>query len=287
MQSKKERAKQFITSQGVGLSYDLKGQGLPLVFIHGWSGSSQDFSGTARRLSKKYTTLIYDQRGHGRSDGPLKGYSLSHLAQDLYELIRHLGLKKVILVGHSMGGAVVLAYLRAFSHEGVEGIILVDMAPKLVSDETWHLGLYKGGYKEEDFKKDILQMKEDFDFFYFGFLKRMLPGFTEEKIKKRICLKKKLEPLPYLPGLIELWEDMALMDYRQDLKGILFPVGIFIGEFSIYSKDSALYLTNNLVRGSMVEFKGCTHQLILENPRGFEREIQHFIEKEGLGRNNG
>lgn len=288
MQRKRsESIKEFITSDGVGISYDLKGQGIPLVFVHGWSGSQQDFSGTARRLSKRYITLIYDQRGHGFSDHASIGYKLEQLARDLYELISELGLKKIVLVGHSMGGAVVLEYLRIFGHNNVEGIILVDMSPKLINDEKWHLGLYEGTYKEEDFKRDIGNMKEDFGLFTYNFLKNMLPDLRDEKVRGLLAIRNKTVPPPYVAGLIKLWQDMALMDYREYLEQIKIPVGIFRGEFAFYSIKSSLYLKDELARGSIVEFKGCTHQLILEDPRGFEREIEHFIDKEGIGKNNG
>ena len=215
-----ESIKKFITSDGVGISYDLKGEGVPLVFVHGWSGSKHDFSGTARRLSKRYRTLVYDHRGHGFSDHPFSGYKLEQLARDLYELISELGLKKIVLIGHSMGGAVVLQYLRVFGHNNVAGIILVDMAPKLLNDENWRLGLYEGTYKEEDFKRDIENMREDFELFYFDFLKKMLPDLREEKIRELITLRNKTVPPVYDAGLIKLWQDMALMDYREYLEQI-------------------------------------------------------------------
>lgn len=287
MEKSKDSKKQFITSDGVRLFYDLKGEGTTLVFLHGWSGSSQDFSGPARRLAKKHRTLIYDQRGHGLSGRPPNNYNLQRLAQDLFELISELGLKRVILIGHSMGGGVTLEYLRVFGQELLAGIILVDVVPKLLKDESWDLGLYKGNYKEEDLKSDILLMKEDFNLFYFNFLKRMLPNLKDEKIRGLLALNRKTRPEPYVFGLIKLWEAMALMDYRLDLETIDLPVAIFRGEFSFYSKKSALYLKNKLKGGRIVEFKSCSHQLILEDPRGFEREIQYFIEREGLERNDG
>ncbi|NLY36497.1 MAG: alpha/beta hydrolase [Tissierellia bacterium] len=277
----------FLTSDGVCISYNLKGEGTALVFVHGWSGSQEDFAGSARRLAKKYKTLTYDQRGHGLSDRPLSGYNLKRLVRDLFELICELELEKLVLIGHSMGGAVLLEYLKTFGPKGVAAIVLVDMSPKLINDENWDLGLYNGTYKEENFKEDILSMKEDFQAHSFNFLKNMLPGLKDEKLRALIALRNKVVAPGYEPGLIMLWEDMALMDYRRDLEDIEIPVAVFRGEFSFHSEDCALYMKSKLERGSIVEFKGCTHQLILENPRGFEREVENFIDKEGLGRNNG
>lgn len=259
------------------LHYTLRGQGPALVFIHGWSGSSQDFDGISRRLSKDYTTLIYDQRGHGESGRPEKGYKLSQLAFDLEQLLESLCLFQVVLVGYSMGGAVVLEYLRRFGSQRLCGILLVEMSPKFLNDENWDLGLYRGSYTKEDGLKDLQRMEEDFDGFYLDFLKHMLPHLEDKKIRAMMDIRRKTLLLPSKDALIRLWEELLRMDYREDLRMIELPTEIFWGEHSFYSKKSALYLESHLKNARLVVFKECSHQLILENPQAFEREIRRFM----------
>ncbi|MBR0086091.1 MAG: alpha/beta hydrolase, partial [Lachnospiraceae bacterium] len=85
--------------------YEDKGSGQPVVFAHGWSGSSRRFAEIARPLldTGKFRIIVYDQRGHGASKGCEKGLSMEQLGRDLHTIIQALELKDVILAGHSMG----------------------------------------------------------------------------------------------------------------------------------------------------------------------------------------
>ena len=85
--------------------------------VHGYLGSAQTLERLQAHLEARYRVLLYDQRGHGRSERPVAGtddenaalYSLERLARDLHELLAALGLdgRPVILAGHSMGGFVI------------------------------------------------------------------------------------------------------------------------------------------------------------------------------------
>jgi pimeloyl-ACP methyl ester carboxylesterase len=78
-------------------------------------------------LADKYSLVMYDLRGHGRSEQPPQGYSLDQMTLDLRALLDELGLgdKQVTLVGNSSGVTIALAYAMRFP-EQVEGMILVD-----------------------------------------------------------------------------------------------------------------------------------------------------------------
>ncbi len=61
--------------------------------------------------NKDLRCIVYDRRGHGRSDWPWNGYDYDTLADDLAELIEHLNLHEVTLIGHSIGGDEIIRYL--------------------------------------------------------------------------------------------------------------------------------------------------------------------------------
>ena len=84
-----------------------------ILFIHGWSCSSLYWQKQLKGLSSKYYTVAIDLRGHGRSDKPPFGYTLAYMARDVHEFIEKLNLKDVFLVGWSMGGSRVPAYVRS------------------------------------------------------------------------------------------------------------------------------------------------------------------------------
>src|SRR5713101_1441363 len=91
-------------STSIDLYYEDHGKGLPVVLIHGWplSGTSWDKQ-TAALLAAGHRVITYDRRGFGRSSKPATGYDYNTFAADLDKLLKKLDLKKVALVGFSMG----------------------------------------------------------------------------------------------------------------------------------------------------------------------------------------
>jgi pimeloyl-ACP methyl ester carboxylesterase len=98
-----------------------------LVFLHGIMGQGRNWLTLAKKFSKDFQCLVYDQRGHGQSWHPDQGFQLGDFAKDLQELLDHLGWQEPIhLVGHSMGGRVALVF--ADQHpERVKSLVIVDI----------------------------------------------------------------------------------------------------------------------------------------------------------------
>ncbi|MBI9103797.1 MAG: alpha/beta fold hydrolase [Spirochaetales bacterium] len=103
------------------------GGGAPLFFLHGFLGSGENWKGIARKFRDEYTTLCPDARNHGGSPhSDEMNYEL--MAGDLLETADHYHLDEMILLGHSMGGKIVME--TALSHpERVKALIVVDIAP--------------------------------------------------------------------------------------------------------------------------------------------------------------
>ena len=96
-------------SDGLLLVYDSKGSGdTALVFLHGWCGSRHWWKSQMDAFSGDYRVIAYDQAGHGDSGKDRKEWTGAALAADVGAVVKGLGLKRVILVGHSMGGPIAL-----------------------------------------------------------------------------------------------------------------------------------------------------------------------------------
>ena len=100
----------FTTSDGVRIAYQEVGAGdPPIVFIHGIYGTHQAFGNQVEYFSPNHRCIAVDLRGHGESDKPDQVYSMARYADDVAELMRHLALPPAVMVGHSMGGQVVIS----------------------------------------------------------------------------------------------------------------------------------------------------------------------------------
>ena len=100
----------YYRSGEVRLHYTSEGDGTPCLFIHGsyvdgtfWKKQIEDFK-------KDFKIIVPDLRGHGLSERPKGEYTPQVMAQDIYDLIRELGIKKTSIVGHSLGSRIALQY---------------------------------------------------------------------------------------------------------------------------------------------------------------------------------
>ena len=90
------------------LYYEIHGEGEPLFLLHGGSASIESYENQIPALAKHFQVVAIDSRGHGRTgDSPLP-FSYELLAEDTVALARHLGLKKISVLGWSDGGIIAL-----------------------------------------------------------------------------------------------------------------------------------------------------------------------------------
>jgi pimeloyl-ACP methyl ester carboxylesterase len=117
----------------------------PLVLVHGFTGSRDDWADVLPTLAEIGPTVVLDQRGHGGSThtGTADGYSLEQLALDLDRFLDAIGIASCDLLGHSMGGMVCLRFTLAHP-ERVASLVLMDTSPIPVSSASRKL-LERGG----------------------------------------------------------------------------------------------------------------------------------------------
>ncbi|WP_163853859.1 alpha/beta fold hydrolase [Paenibacillus elgii] len=101
--------KRYADVNGTRLAYIDRGQGTPVILLHGFCGSLAYYDEVAPLLEGRCRLIIPDLRGHGASDAPEGTYTMEAIADDIAALIDRLNIGRPVVLGHSLGGYVTLA----------------------------------------------------------------------------------------------------------------------------------------------------------------------------------
>lgn len=269
----------YATTDNTTLYYEMEGKGQPVVFVHGWSCSHESFTEIVKTMKDKYCCISYSHRGHGASGLAEGGYTMPQLAQDLNELINYLGLKDIILVGHSMGGYTAYEYVKQFGCGNIKKIIVLDMSPKVTCDDQWKYGAF-GTYDNQCMEQDLGIIAQDVTKFMWKFWKLVLPDFAALPEDLELLVAPGLKGFNHTLPLLGLWHAMFTTDYRNVIPSISVPMAYIIPETPIYPMGAANYVkehAGNTVK--IIEAPGCTHMGLTEKPLMTAQDIMAFIEE--------
>jgi len=121
-----EKTGEVKSFDGMRIAYEARGAGdITVVLVHGWSCDRSYFRYQLASLSTRYQVVAIDLAGHGESSLGRQNSTITSYGEDVAAVVKKLGLKRVVLVGHSMGGDVVVAAARLLKGR-VAGLIWLD-----------------------------------------------------------------------------------------------------------------------------------------------------------------
>ncbi|MDR8393019.1 alpha/beta hydrolase [Aliifodinibius sp. S!AR15-10] len=125
-----------LSADGVEINYKVQGTGSPaVVFVHGWSGDMEYWKQQLPYFSRHYKVVAIDLAGHGESGHNREDWTMAAFGEDVVTVIEKLELDTFILVGHSMGGAVVVEAAQLMP-DRVTGLVAVDAFHQLDLERT-------------------------------------------------------------------------------------------------------------------------------------------------------
>ncbi|MFO7341249.1 alpha/beta fold hydrolase [Caldibacillus debilis] len=127
---------------GVELFVQDVGKGDPIVFIPGFTFTTEVFSKQVEHFSKTNRVIVIDPRSHGRSTVTVHGNDYVTHGTDLGKVLRELDVENAVLAGWSFGCLTVWEYVKQFGFERIRSLVLIDMSPKSLSvnDGDWTEG---------------------------------------------------------------------------------------------------------------------------------------------------
>ena len=233
----------------------------PVVFLHGliMDNLSSFYYTVAPAVAAKADSVLYDLRGHGRSERPMDGYRIEDGVDDLVGILDALGIDEPVhLVANSFGGTIALATaLRA--PERVAGMALIEAHPAF------------SGWGEEVIE-DLLDLISGFD----G------PGIRDYLATKAPrTLRTMVKTCEDLVTVSSMGEDLPASEPTDPdrLVAVSCPTLLLYGENSDII-DRAFVLEETIAGSELVVVDGCSHALLMENPKEVERLVTAWLDEQ-------
>jgi pimeloyl-ACP methyl ester carboxylesterase len=227
-----------------------------VLFIHGAGGGQYTWSYQKGFFEKGFNPIIIDLPGHGGSEGEGEE-EIERYAEHVYALLKTLRLKKIFLVGHSMGGAIVQTL--ALTHpETIKGIVLVGTGAKLRV-----LPMILEGVKN-NVAETVLKINQ------FAFSRKAPSDLIEKGVS--LMLQSKAE---VLYGDFLACDRFDLMN---EIEKIVLPTLILCGDDDQLTPAKYSQFLQNRIRGSKLEIlPNAGHMVMMESSQAFNEKIKAFI----------
>ena len=267
------------------LAWSEHGSGTPaFVLCHGFTGSSHDWALEVDKLAERRRVVTVDLRGHGHSTkfGTLEAYSIDQLASDLASFIEAVGGPPVDLLGHSMGGRVVMT-LGLVRPELVRSLVLMDTS-------AW-------SFQPPD--EGMRKMVNDFIAVFDPARGMLTPtsemrGPEDDLIEAAVPPEWQQEKDDILAGTdpfafkalgTELWADVAdgPGSLRSRLPSIACPTTVIVGEHDHSLVDQAPELAAEVANGRLTVIPGAYHSPQLTHAEAWRAAVEAHLEWVGAG----
>jgi non-heme chloroperoxidase len=259
----------------------VKGQGQPMILLHSWAGSHQDWKRLLPALNEQFQTYAWDAKGHGKSVvSDTDPVTIEHMAHDLHDLIIHHDLYNIVLVGHSMGAFVLWSYLKTYGQDRVSKIAILDQSPKLLTDPTWDKGIY-GDFDHQKNQSFLGDLRVDFAETLLRLWANGHNAQTKQAYENNSSFiqmlrsyYQKLDPKP----LIEVWESLVQQDFRAFLSEIQCPVLlVYGGKSNYYSVETAQFVKEKIAKSRLKIYENGDHAPHLNEPERFLDDFISFV----------
>jgi len=241
-----------LSVDGVSIHYDDLGAGEPaLVFVHGWNCDRSYWSGQIEHFAGSHRVVNVDLAGHGDSGQDRADWTMRAFGEDVSAVVTALDLRNVVLVGHSMGGKVVVEAARQLGGR-VAAVVGVD---------TFHSGGRETprGMQEEVFE----QLAEDYAGFIAGFVDRVFVEQSDLAIKNWV--KADMAAAPYASA-VGARRASGSYDATPVIASLDAPLALINSDF--LPTDTA-HLEANAKHFEYREMSGVGHFVMLEDPETF------------------
>ena len=246
----------YLDRDGVRIYYEIHGDGTPVLLTHGFAGSANTWRANLDALAGCSRVIVWDLRGHGRSDAPDDAslYSEELTIGDMAALLDAAGADRAVIGGHSFGGYASLRFV--LSHpDDVAGLVLFGCGP---------------GYRSEDGRRSWNDMVE---LLATGLDERGLDGLWGGLEVDRET-NTSARGLAFAARGMLPQRDARAIDL---LPALDVPALIVVGEQDEQFVSAATYMAGKVRTATQVVIADAGHAANIEQPDAFNRAVTSFL----------
>lgn len=258
---------------GTRLVYDIHGDdgsdGRPrLVLVHSLGMDRAFWAPVIALLAPRAAILAYDCRGHGRSDKPKGPYRIEGFAEDLADLMDHVGWRSAVIAGASMGGCISLAFAAAYPTRA-EALGLIDTTAWYNAPDKW---------EERAAKSETAGLKEMIDFQVTRWFTDGFRTARPDVVKASVDILLANAPAAYAATCRML----GACNLTAALPRIKIPTRIVVGDEDYATPVAMAETLNRGIAGStLTVLTSARHLTPLETPERVAAELERLIDRTG------
>lgn len=255
----------MLNYKNTAVSYTVSGKGNALVLLHGFLENKNMWQEIEPVLAKKYKVVCIDLLGHGATENYRYIHTMEEQANMVKAVLDQLHLRKYVLVGHSMGGYVALAFTKLFAKH-VKGLCLMNSTALPDTED-----------KKLNRNRAIAAVKQD----HKSFVKLAIPMLfseTNRKVFKQEIKELTQEALQLSKhGIIAALEGMKIRENQTNIyQNATFPILMIIGKQDPALDYQSLISQTKNTNVNIVEFPD-GHMSYIENKEELISALSHFI----------
>jgi len=254
-----------ISADGISIAYEVRGEGEPaLVFVHGWCCDRSYWDAQLPYFAQRYKVVAIDLAGHGESGLDRKEWTMGAFGEDVVAVVNKLTLDQVVLVGHSMGGAVILEAARRMPKR-VIGLVGVDT-----------LQNFEDKFTQEQIEDMFTPLRSNFAEATRNFVRTMFTPNSDPVLVEKIANDMSSAPQEVGLGALEGYVDFHNNEEIRVLQEVQAPITC------IPSDKYPTNVENNQRYAPSFQAKimsGVGHFNMIEDPETFNRLLEESVQE--------
>ncbi len=246
---------------GIPIVYEVSGEGAPaLVFVHGWSCDRSYWAAQLPRFSRRFRVVAVDLAGHGESGLGREAWTMAAFGGNVAAVIEALGIERAVLVGHSMGGDVIVEAARRLPGR-IAGLVRVDTYRKLETPRT-----------PEQVQAFLAPFRANFADVARPFVRGMFPANADPALVERVVADISAAPPSIAPAVME-----SAICFEREMPGALQELSLPVVAIN---PDRPPTDVASLKRHGVesVLMTGVGHFLMMENPERFNPLLETVVD---------